>query len=581
MSDASKATDDFQSDQPFPEDRYVSLRKFLPIVFLLLISVVALLTVTIMNRSATSSIEDLAEVVMTRISERVLEKTSHYLASAANLARLNAAILQTPGADSGEEDGRLFLEAFNRATRQQLTLFPYIGLVYLGDEQGNHWLNKREQDGTIRTRVIRRLDDSPASRDVVREAGGISKESGEGRRAIAEKIAPYMITHWYEHDASGGLADRTQDPIKVYDPRLRPWYGGALEKDGLFWTDVYGWEDTYGGVISHQIGITVSVPVKQQQRTVGVVGIDIVLQAVSGFLSDMEILEHGRAFIVNSKGGTVGLPNYAEVLRKKEGASGVVLNSIRQVSDRAMAASYDALRASLALEADAPLLLKKEHVLTFPVDGQRHYGFFKPFASGFGLDWTAGVVIPEDDFLGDVKRKMRWSMGISIASILVMLLVGVFISRLITKPMRQLGDEVELIMNFDLAPTPPLETRFKELGLISFAFARMKRVLGEMVNSISVHAKTLDWSAEEFSNVALTLEDGTQTMADDVQVAQKALQDLTPEQVAELKELAAAVTRIEESVAEMRSLSGPVIDRAEKMTVISHELREILKIFRI
>ncbi|MEO5364729.1 MAG: hypothetical protein H7838_14085, partial [Magnetococcus sp. DMHC-8] len=72
----------------------VRLRIFLPIIFSLLISMVALLIIFITNRSATHSIQALAEEVMTRVSQRVVDKTSYYLDSAAHVVQMNATMWQ-------------------------------------------------------------------------------------------------------------------------------------------------------------------------------------------------------------------------------------------------------------------------------------------------------------------------------------------------------------------------------------------------------------------------------------------------------------------------------------------------------
>lgn len=469
---------------------------------------------------------------------------------------------------------------FERTSRKQLSLFPYFGLIYQGDEQGNHWLNKREQDGTLHVRVITRKEDSPASREAFKTFARHPKATEQDRQAIAEGIAPYVETRWFEPDGKGGLVPGAVDPIKVYDPRLRPWYQGAETDSKPFWTDVYAWEDKYRGVINRQVGITVSAPMIQDGQRVGVSGIDISLQAVSSFLRDMEIMQHGRAFILNNKGETVGLAHYQEVLEAVGSEGGAVqLNHVSKVSDQAIAASYPAVRSALSLKAQAPFSLKTERVVSFHVADTRYYGFYKPFTSKFGLDWTVGVVVPEDDFLGNVKQEIRRSLMVVLASIFFMIIAGVLIGRMITRPLHDLGDEVALIMQFDLAPTPPLKTRFRELGLISFAFARMKLELANMVNTISSHAKTLDWSAEEFSNIALTLEDSTHTMRTSMKTAQSALQEM-PEETRS-QEAVEAMTQMERSLKALQNLSQPVTQRAQNMTNIAQALRKALQTFRI
>ncbi len=560
--------------------RRVPLRHFLPIIFCLLIGVVSLLIIFITHRSATTAIGALAEEVMTRVSQRVVDKTSRYLDSAALAAQMNATAWQggQPGVTGGNP---AFLDLFNRSSREQLTLFSYFGLVYYGDEQGNHWLNKREQDGTIHMRVITRKEDSPASKEALERWARQTKTTESDRQAMAEGLAPYVETYWYEQDKQGRLVRGEQDPIKIYDPRLRPWYVGAREKRQLFWTDVYAWEEKYQGVVSRQVGITVSAPVVQAGQLAGVCGIDISLEAVSHFLRDMEIMKNGRAFILNAKGETVGLPNYGEVLAPSDVAGDAVsLNHIHQITDAAVVASYTAARAALGLTGQQPFALQREQVITFSVGDQHYYGFYQPFATELGLNWTVGVVIPEDDFLGSIKKEMHQSLLIVLASIALMLGVGVLIGRLITNPLTHLGKEVERIMQLDLAPSPSLTTRFVEFRMISLAFTRMKLALAEMVNTLSVHTKALDWSAEEFGNMALTLEDSTQTMQQGVQAVQAALGQM-PEATPTRGEMVQAMAQVEESLRVLNQLNQPVVEQVEQMNQISRALRQTLQSVRI
>lgn len=580
MSYTDAFADPSTNPATLPSHRTVRLRIFLPIIFCLLIGLVSLLIIFITNQAATQSIGALAEEVMTRVSQRVVDKTSSYLDATANAVEMNATVWQRgPTGPVGEE--RAFLEFFNRTSREQLTLYPYFGLVYYGDEQGNHWLNKREQDGTIHVRVITRKDDSPASKEALTRLASHSKATEQDRQAVAAGLAPYIETYWYEQNEKGRLERGEQDTMKNYDPRLRPWYKGAQASQKLFWTDVYGWEEKYKGVVSRQVGITVSAPTMRGGKLIGICGIDISLQAISNFLHDMEIMKHGQAFILNAKGETVGLPDYAEVLEKSgESGDAVRLNHISNISNPFVTASYTAIRDALNLTGEQPFRLEKEQVVTFAVEGQNYYGFYKPFAAELGLNWTVGVVIPEDDFLGNIKEEMHRSLLIALVSICVMILVGVVIGHMITKPLAYLGEDVERIMALDLAPTPPLTTRFHEFGMISLAFARMKLALADMVNSLSVHTKTLDWSAEEFSNMALTLDDGTQNMQEGMKIIQDAMQHLPDNSLAKA-EIVQAMGQLEESLLVLKELSQPVVERVEEMNTSSHALRKTLQSVRI
>ena len=59
---------------------------------------------------------------------------------------------------------------------------------------------------------------------------------------------------------------------ETYDPRLRLWYRGAVEKQSLDWSDIYIF------FTDQKPGITVSLPIRKGDDAIlGVVGLDITL----------------------------------------------------------------------------------------------------------------------------------------------------------------------------------------------------------------------------------------------------------------------------------------------------------------
>ena len=579
MSDTVEFADPSADQAALFARHYIRLRRFLPVIFCLLISVVFLVIILITHRSATRAVESMAEDVMTQASQRVVERSRGYLNAAAHEVRVNAEVWRR-GQRGLVEEEQTFLDLFNRTSRAQLDLFPYFGLIYYGDQQGNQWLNKRERDGTAHVRVLTRKEDSPASRQALEKWAQQAEIAGQDRQAIAQGVAPYLETYWYEQNAQGQLVRGEQDPDMIYDPRMRPWYVGAKEQHGLFWTDVYAWKEEYQGVARRQVGITASAPMIRDGQLTGVCGIDISLEALSLFLHEMAIMKNGQAFILNTKGKTVGLPNYQEVLEKVGDSGDIVnLNHISKVTDPVLAASYAALRKELGLVGEQTLTLQ-ERVITFSVADKHYYGYFKPFAAELGLDWVVGVVVPEDDFLGGVKEDMQRSLLLALASVFFAIVAGIIIGRWVTNPLAHLDREVALIMQLNMAPTPPLETRFLEFRMISLAFTRMKLALAEMVEALSVHTNTLDWSSEELTYIATLLENSTKIMQEDIKTVRSSVRQL-PDQIATKKEMATAMIRAEESLRVLRHLNEPVIKRVEELNQGTHELRKVLQSVRI
>ncbi|MBF0445549.1 MAG: hypothetical protein HQL68_08155, partial [Magnetococcales bacterium] len=276
----------------------VNLKVSLPAAFLLFIGTISSIILISSFVTSSKSVNQLAQEVLVKIGEGTLDKSINYLETAAKLVRVNTALFNP------DENGNIELDTFNQITREEILTYPQFSLVYFGNEKGNHWLNKPTSQGNISTRVIKRLDDSKEGKEILNQAAKMPKSTSEEKQAVADMIAPYIKTTWRYRDQDGDILRMADDPLKIYDPRERPWYKGAVENGGHFWTDVYTWASDNGS--SYQVGITVAELIKDKKGLVGVTAIDIILNDISKFLGSLTIGKTGQAFILNSKGQVIG-----------------------------------------------------------------------------------------------------------------------------------------------------------------------------------------------------------------------------------------------------------------------------------
>ena len=113
---------------------------------------------------------------------------------------------------------------------------------------------------------------------------------------------PEFVNIYYGDESGNFLMVPPQIPEvhTSYDPRIRPWYQGAIHADDFHWADVYLFAST------QKPGITVSVPIFDDTKQLrGVCGIDIDLSAFSRFLQGIEIGKEGFAYIFENKKGYV------------------------------------------------------------------------------------------------------------------------------------------------------------------------------------------------------------------------------------------------------------------------------------
>lgn len=393
-------------------------RVFVPV----LVTVPALIVLTLSFYLAAQQLEQAAKTSLVATGKKILTETERLLDPAAFAVNANAVWLKTMlGHDR-------FDAGFYEIARKQMAFFPHYDLIYFGDAQGNHWSIRKMPDGTPRMRLIRRLDDSPDARAAFEEALHLPKESSAQRTHLAQVMAPLARTTWYTLGAHNQLVQLFQDPLKVYDPRLRPWYQGAQHTGKTFWTDVYTWENMIDGKRTTQFGITVSTPVIQEGHPIGVTGVDVVIESISNFLAGLEISAHGRAFIIDSHGRVVGLPDFSDVLQESHEIPGRFERAnIHNNRDRAKVAAYHALRHTLNLQTEQPLAAFDKKIVYFEVDDEQFFGFFQPLDPAYQLDWYVGVLMPEEDIKGPLKAKFRWVIVVvAIIVVLILLLTSLY-----------------------------------------------------------------------------------------------------------------------------------------------------------
>nr|AGS53217.1 serine phosphatase RsbU [uncultured bacterium contig00093] len=97
-----------------------------------------------------------------------------------------------------------------------------------------------------------------------------------------------------------------------FDPRARPWYVGAKERGGAFWTVPY--HDASSG----KVVVTCAYPVYGAGgKFVGVTGIDVVIGDLNDEIINRDVGEHGYAIVVDGEGILIS----SKELAKQEGGA--------------------------------------------------------------------------------------------------------------------------------------------------------------------------------------------------------------------------------------------------------------------
>jgi adenylate cyclase len=194
-----------------------------------------------------------------------------------------------------------------------------------------------------------------------------------------------------------------------FDPRTRPWYRGAVDARGLYWTDVYVF------FTERTPGITAALPLIADGGGIAAVyGIDITLAALSRFLKGINVGTTGRAMIVDEEGRLVAFPEPDRVLRDDSGT--LVTRRLDDLGDLALTRAFNRLRIEGhghgAVEADGERIIFASTAL--------------PIASG--KNWSVVIVVPEREIIGFVATNNRTALLLSLSIIgIAALLAGLLV----------------------------------------------------------------------------------------------------------------------------------------------------------
>lgn len=205
---------------------------------------------------------------------------------------------------------------------------------------------------------------------------------------------------------------------KVFDPRIRPWYRGAVETGDQHWTDVYLFAST------QKPGITVSVPIYNDDGILqGVCGIDIDLSAFSRFLDGIEIGKEGFAYIFEKKQGRViAHPGLVQLPWDEEHIE--LLRHCRDVLERT-SRSYGLVS------------FKEKEYFTAYVDYP-------------GKDWTVGVTLPLSEYFETIHFIKKSTFTLVVIAILLATILSYLLTRTVIRPLHRLQQGIDRISSGDL-----------------------------------------------------------------------------------------------------------------------------------
>ena len=256
-------------------------------------------------------------------------------------------------------------------------------------------------------------------------------------------------------DIHGRMEKKPRDRL-LWDPRNQPWYYAAVRAGKPTWTDPYA--RVYKDSTSKILAMGYVQPLyNSNQQIMGVINAELTLDDISLFLERQSVGRTGKAFLVDQRGRLAATSTGVPVT----GAMNLPIIA-SESADRHIATAAKHLEKSFgsfkAIDARYQLSLK--------INNNPHLLMVSPYEHQTGLSWIIATLVPENDFLAEIKSRRQRGIKMGIIVILVTLLFGVILGALSLWPMLDLVRYVQKVGKGDLDHELKLEysTEFVKLS---------------------------------------------------------------------------------------------------------------------
>jgi methyl-accepting chemotaxis protein len=219
---------------------------------------------------------------------------------------------------------------------------------------------------------------------------------------LGSDAADDLITDIYNYDAA---AD--------FDISERGWYVQMVGNDGLTYTD------PYVDAVTGNLVISIVEPVYDGDKIIGNVGIDLMINDISKFMSNYKIGENGYSILVTASGTVVYHVDENEIMNtnitEKEGKLG---------------------------EIGTDMISGKQGIDSYTYNGEEKYFAYSPIEAG---NWSVGVNVPKSESQKAIQSFTFFNIIIFFIAILILIVIIYFI---INKSLKHIPTIVEKLNSF-------------------------------------------------------------------------------------------------------------------------------------
>jgi HAMP domain-containing protein len=467
--------------------RRASLRLILLVPFILQTAAAVGVTGYISWRSSQSNLKDLIVRLQKGTSQRLEQHLTTYLGIPKQLAQ-NTADTFASGIlkENDHEDIGRYLHSQIKRYNVGYSSFAtfsgnYIGAGYMTDDS----------HGTI-------------SRDLL-----ISGKYGDRKN------------HIYNTNEQGQFTNL--ELVEDYDFQSEFWVANIMKSPSprAQWAPISPWESS-----PFPLSLSAAVPVyNSAHQLIGVAGVDQRLSQISRFLQNSKPSPGTEIFILERDGNLVASsgsqPVYKLTDQKADRLSALEsTNPLIQETSRFLQQKYRSFQQ-----------IDTQKISNFSLKGTNQFVYANSWKDDWGLDWLVVVVIPETDFTEKIQANTERTIILSILALLGSILLSLYTSQWIIRPILQLKNASQSLANGNL-DYKVTASSIAELDQLGQAFNQMAQQLN------------LSFQALEDSNTNLEqrITDRTETLTETLTTLQNTqTQLIQTEKMSSLGQMVAGV----------------------------------------
>ena len=416
----------------------LTIRWSLIIGFICLIWGTYAVTTTSTYVASQKVLNDHARGIMQNIADLAMEKSQNHLAHAHGAAVLTRRLLAANVVSVEKKD----IDSLEQYFLDQLVIYSHFAGIYFGKPNGDFFYvsrNEQRSSGGFRTKII--------------------FHQADGRTTKLK---------W--RDQNLAIIHEEFDLEDSYDPRIRPWYKKAFEQKRIVWTDPYIF------FTSQNPGITVAGPTYDEYGNLaGIVGVDLEIDELSTFIGKLKIGKHGKAFMINNNGEVVAFPDLEKI--KTQGSSNSRSFRLVKIHELDAILSRKAFSAVDLIKNEAGRFdLKKPRFARFEHGGAFYHSMLMPFSIS-QWPWIIGVHLPEDDYIGELKKNRLFNIILTLVISVVASIIALLFAHSIIRPISNLEKEALSVKNDDMAKRFNISSRYKEIQETADSFRVMKEAI--------------------------------------------------------------------------------------------------------